>query len=123
MSRQIRTSAKAVIIQNGKLLAIKLNDGKEEWYILPGGGQDCEEMLPRTVEREVREEAGKCKVLLFVIEGVHGESFHRMDLSVLNRLPLFPSSSKKRLILFLLFAHILPLCCAIMVSEIGRAHV
>jgi len=38
MSRQIRTSAKAVIIQNGKLLAIKLNDGKEEWYILPGGG-------------------------------------------------------------------------------------
>ncbi len=58
MSRQIRTSAKAVIIQNGKLLAIKLNDGKEEWYILPGGGQDCEEILPRTVEREVREEAG-----------------------------------------------------------------
>ena len=30
MSRQIRTSAKAVIIQNGKLLAIKVNDGKEE---------------------------------------------------------------------------------------------
>ncbi len=26
MSRQIRTSAKAVIIQNGKLLAIKVND-------------------------------------------------------------------------------------------------
>ncbi len=42
MSRQIRTSAKAVIIQNGKLLAIKLNDGKEEWYILPGGGQEYE---------------------------------------------------------------------------------
>ena len=83
MSRQIRTSAKAVIIRDGKLLAIKLNDGKEEWYILPGGGQDSEEMLPQTVEREVREEAGikvKCKELLFVIEGVHGESFHRMDL-------------------------------------------
>ena len=85
MSRQIRTSAKAVIIQNGKLLAIKLNDGKEEWYILPGGGQDSEEMLPQTVEREVREEAGieiKCRDLLFVIEGVHGESFHRIDFSV-----------------------------------------
>ena len=83
MSRQIRTSAKAVIIQNGKLLAIKLNDGKAEWYILPGGGQECEETLPQTVEREVREETGikiKCKDLLFVIEGVHGESFHRMDL-------------------------------------------
>ena len=83
MSRQIRTSAKAVIIRDGKLLAIKLNDGKEEWYILPGGGQDVEEMLPQTVEREVREETGieiKCKELLFVIEGVHGESFHRIDL-------------------------------------------
>ena len=32
MSGQIRTSAKAVIIKDGKLLAIKLNDGKEEWY-------------------------------------------------------------------------------------------
>ena len=60
MSKQIRTSAKAVIIQNGKLLVIKLNDGKEEWYILPGGGQDSEEMLPQTVEREVREEASLC---------------------------------------------------------------
>ena len=127
MPRQIRTSAKAVIIQNGKLLAIKLNDGKEEWYILPGGGQDDEEILPQAVEREVREETGievKCKDLLFVIEGVHGESFHRidlvflcdymgkandavlhndtnqvgfdwLDLSVLNRLPLFPSKLRR----------------------------
>lgn len=132
MSRQIRTSAKAVIIQNGKLLAIKLNDGKEEWYILPGGGQDSEEMLPQTVEREVREESGievKCKDLLFVIEGVHGESFHRvdlvfscdylgqaqnailqndtnqigfdwLDLSVLNRLPLFPSKLRRPIMNF-----------------------
>lgn len=132
MSRQIRTSAKAVIIQNDKLLAIKLSDGKEEWYILPGGGQDCEEMLPQTVEREVREETGievKCKDLLFVIEGVHGESFHRidlvflcdylgnakntiscndtnqvgfdwLDLSVLNRLPLFPSKLRRPIMNF-----------------------
>ena len=49
MSRQIRTSAKAVIIQNDKLLAIRLNDGKEEWYILPCGGQDCDEMLPQVI--------------------------------------------------------------------------
>ena len=132
MSRQIRTSAKAVIIQNGKLLAIKLNDGKEEWYTLPGGGQDSEEMFPQTVEREVREEAGievECKDLLFVIEGVHGESFHRvdlvfscdylgqaqnailhndtnqigfdwLDLSVLNRLPLFPSKLRRPIMNF-----------------------
>ena len=132
MSRQIRTSAKAVILQNGKLLAIKLNDGKEEWYILPGGGQDSEEVLPQTVEREVREETGlevQCKDLLFVIEGVHGESFHRidlvflcdylgeaknaalhkdknqigfewLDLSILNRLPLFPSKLRRPIMNF-----------------------
>ena len=132
MFRQIRTSAKAVIIQNGKLLTIKLNDGKEEWYILPGGGQDSEEMLPQTVEREVREETGievKCKDLLFVIEGLHGESFHRidlvflcdylgkakngalhsdtnqigvdwLDLSVLNKLPLFPSKLRRPIMNF-----------------------
>lgn len=132
MVRQIRISAKAVIIQNGKLLAIKLNDGKGEWYILPGGGQDCEERLPQTVEREVREEAGievKCKDLLFVIEGVHGESFHRvdlvflcdyigealdatlhsdtnqvgvewLDLSILNRLPLYPSKLRRPIMNF-----------------------
>ena len=75
MPRKIRTSAKAVVIKNGKLLVIKLNDGNEEFYILPGGGQDNEEQLPQTVEREVREETGinvRCNDLLFVIEGVQG---------------------------------------------------
>lgn len=82
MSRQIRTSAKAVIIQNGKLFAIKLNDGKEEWYILPGGGQDSEEMLPQTVEREVREEAGievKCATSQRVYIGIFVELFGKQQ--------------------------------------------
>jgi len=127
MPRGIRTSAKAVVIKDDKLLAIKLNDGGEEFYILPGGGQDSEEQLPQTVEREVREEAGidvKCHDLLFVIEGVHGEDFHRIDLvfaceyvgksenaelhgdnnqigfewldmSALNQLPLYPSKLRR----------------------------
>lgn len=83
MSREIRNSAKAVVIKDGKLLAIKISDGREEWYILPGGGQEGEELLPQTVEREVAEEVGikvACKDLLFAIEGVHGEIFHRVDL-------------------------------------------
>lgn len=132
MMRQIRTSAKAVVIQDGRLLAIKLKDDQEEWFILPGGGQDAEERLPQTVEREVREETGmevQCGDLLFVIEGVHGESFHRvdlvflcdylgkaenaplhsdtnqtgfewLDLSVLNRLPLYPSKLRRPIMNF-----------------------
>ena len=132
MLRQIRTSAKAVVIREGKLLAIKVNDGKEEWYILPGGGQDSEETLPETAEREVREETGihvQCKELLFVIEGVHGEDFHRIDLvfsceyigeapdvvlhndknqvgmdwlavSELNKLPLYPSKLRRAIMNF-----------------------
>ena len=83
MQRQIRNSAKALIIQDGKMLAVKIRDEKEEWYILPGGGQDAEELLPEAVCREVGEEAGllvQARDLAFVIEGRHGEAFHRVDL-------------------------------------------
>ena len=61
----------------------KISDGKEEWYIMPGGGQDVEELLPEAVGREVAEEMGlhvEVKDLAFVIEGLHGENFHRIDL-------------------------------------------
>lgn len=83
MEREIRTSAKALMIKDGKMAAIQIRDGEEEWYILPGGGQMSEETLPEAVCREVVEELGlqvACKELLFVIEGVHGERFHRVDL-------------------------------------------
>ena len=58
MERKVRNAAKALIIQDNKMLAIKISDGKEEWYIMPGGGQDAEELLPDTVCREVAEELG-----------------------------------------------------------------
>ena len=83
MERKVRNAAKALIIQDDKMLAIKISDGKEEWYIMPGGGQDAEELLPDTVCREVAEELGlqvEVKDLVFVIEGLHGENFHRVDL-------------------------------------------
>ena len=83
MKRYIRNAAKALIIEDGKMLAIRISDGKEEWYIMPGGGQDAEELLPEAVCREVAEELGlqvAVKDLVFVIEGVHGEKFHRVDL-------------------------------------------
>ena len=83
MERMIRNAAKALIIKDDKMLAIKISDGQEEWYIMPGGGQDVEELLPKTVCREVAEEMGlqvEVKDLVFVIEGLHGEKFHRVDL-------------------------------------------
>ena len=81
--RMIRSSAKALIIKEGKMAAIKIRDAEEEWYIMPGGGQDAEETLKEAVCREVSEDLGiavECKDLLFVVEGVHGEAFHRVDL-------------------------------------------
>lgn len=83
MERSVRNSAKALIIKEDKMLAVKISDGKEEWYIMPGGGQHAEERLPDAVCREVAEEMGlrvEAKDLVFVIEGLHGESFHRVDL-------------------------------------------
>ncbi len=82
MERYIRNSAKALIIKEGKMLAIKIRDKEEEWYIMPGGGQETEELLAEAVCREVAEEVGikvAAKELAFVIEGAHGEDFHRVD--------------------------------------------
>lgn len=53
----VRTSAKAVIIQNGKLLAIKNHSLGTDWYILPGGGQNHGEALSDALRRECQEEA------------------------------------------------------------------
>ena len=83
MTRSIRNSAKALVIRDGKMLAVKIADAHESWYIMPGGGQEVEELLPEAVCREVAEEAGirvEARELAFVIEGVHGEAFHRVDL-------------------------------------------
>ena len=83
MERRIRNSAKALIIKDGKMAAIRINDGHEEWFIMPGGGQEVGEQLSEAVCREVAEELGlevEPKELVFVVEGVQGETFHRVDL-------------------------------------------
>ncbi|MGM9972444.1 MAG: NUDIX domain-containing protein [Clostridiaceae bacterium] len=83
MERRIRNSAKALIIKDGKMLASKINDNGFIFYIMPGGGQESGETLEEAVIREVKEEFGfivEPKSLEFVIEGVRGESFHRVDL-------------------------------------------
>lgn len=83
MNRRTRNSAKAIIIKEGKMLVTKLNDQGDIFYIMPGGGQEAGETLEEAVVREVKEETGllvRPKSLEFVIEGVTGERFHRIDL-------------------------------------------
>lgn len=83
MERKIRNSAKALIIKDGKMLASKINDNGDIFYIMPGGGQNTDELLQDTVKRECEEELGievEPKSLEFVVEGLCGESFHRVDL-------------------------------------------
>jgi ADP-ribose pyrophosphatase YjhB (NUDIX family) len=58
-----RVSSRAVIIQNGKLLAMFRRKTKDdgtvkEYYALPGGGQEEGETLEQNVTRELKEEFG-----------------------------------------------------------------
>lgn len=56
--RPVRTSAKAIIIRDGHLLAIRNRDAAGNWYLLPGGGQHLNEPLHQTLMREFDEEVG-----------------------------------------------------------------
>lgn len=81
--RSVRPSAKALILHEGRLLAIRIDDHGDVFYIMPGGGQQAGELLPEAVAREVAEETGlRVSVgdLAFVIEGAQGERSHRVDL-------------------------------------------
>lgn len=81
--RRTRNSAKAIIFKDNMMLATKIKDGDDVFYIMPGGGQDAGETLEECVKREVLEEFAievKPKSLEFVIEGVTGERFHRIDM-------------------------------------------
>jgi ADP-ribose pyrophosphatase YjhB (NUDIX family) len=59
MSR-LRNSVKAVIIEDGKILFNKMNSKSngEEFFILPGGGQNPGETFVKTIKRECLEELG-----------------------------------------------------------------
>ncbi|TCL62757.1 8-oxo-dGTP pyrophosphatase MutT (NUDIX family) [Hydrogenispora ethanolica] len=56
--RGLRNSAKAIIIQDGKLLCTKNRDAWGDFYLLPGGGQEPFETLHEALRRECREEIG-----------------------------------------------------------------
>ena len=56
--KPIRPAPKAIIIENGRLLAVKMRDKVGYWYLLPGGGIRTGETLEEGLRREVREEVG-----------------------------------------------------------------
>ncbi|MEW9110015.1 MAG: NUDIX domain-containing protein [Cytobacillus gottheilii] len=67
----IRNSAKAIIVQDNALLAIKKRDEAGGYYILPGGGQELGENLHQALKRECVEEINaKVEIgdLLFIRE-------------------------------------------------------
>lgn len=84
-----RNSAKAIIINEGRLLAIKKKDKDSFCYGLPGGGQEHGEDLISTLKRECLEEINahiEAKDLKFVSEyiaqnhedGIYGD-LHKID--------------------------------------------
>src|SRR5438045_1622965 len=82
MKTNMRNSAKAIIVRDGRLLVtVNRHDNGEEFYILPGGGQNFGETLHETLQRECLEEIGvnvDIRDLAFIREyiGKHHEFAH-----------------------------------------------
>ena len=69
--RRFRNSAKAIIIDSGRLLVTRNQDEEGDWFLLPGGGQLPGETLPEALQRECLEEVNaeiEVGSLLFVRE-------------------------------------------------------
>lgn len=54
----LRYAAKALIIEDGRLLCLRKRGDIGTYYVLPGGGQDPGELLTGTLVRECLEELG-----------------------------------------------------------------
>ncbi len=57
MPRHVRLSAKAIIIQDGRLFTMHHRDRIGDYYLLPGGGVHNGEDLASALQRECMEEA------------------------------------------------------------------
>ena len=54
----VRLSVKAIIVSDGRILALRCSDDEGDWYMLPGGGQAFGETVHEALVRECREEIG-----------------------------------------------------------------
>jgi len=77
----IRTSARALVERDGRLLVIRYRDLRGEWFTAPGGGQTHREGLEDALVREVEEETGarvRVGPLRFVREVMEGPHTMRL---------------------------------------------
>jgi 8-oxo-dGTP diphosphatase len=58
LASSIRTAVRAIVIDKGRLLTVKMRDRDGVFYILPGGGQKPGETFFETLHRECVEEIG-----------------------------------------------------------------
>ena len=58
LSNNIRSAARAIIIENNSVLFVQMKNEEGEFFILPGGGQLHGETLIQALERECMEELG-----------------------------------------------------------------
>ena len=80
----INNSIKAIIIDKTRLLTVHMRNSEgKEYYTLPGGKQEPNELMLDALKREVKEETGydiEPKSLLFIREGFNEENeSHRIE--------------------------------------------
>ncbi len=58
LNSSVRTAVRAVVIDGGRILAVRLRDRDGDFHLLPGGGQKSGETMHDTLRRECMEELG-----------------------------------------------------------------
>lgn len=102
LHRQIRNSAKAIIVRDEMLLVTRNKDHLGEYYLLPGGGQRHGETLHEALRRECKEEIGadiEVGELILVREYIgrnhefaqHDSDTHQIEFMFQCRIPAFYS--------------------------------